>query len=179
MANFMQAFENQRENYLAHYGKKGMKWGVITSEYQPVGRQPVGNQQEQKEGNGSTPEYSEEDQRSMQASANAVRGADAESVKDKRKRIVRNIRKGVEIGAIVLGFVAGAKKNEWDYAKGKKEEDEFINSMLSNPTSKAPFGGYIGSGSRNSNSNRQRWWNRTKAGMTSAGERLRRKVNGG
>ena len=175
MANFMQAFENQREAYLEHYGKKGMKWGVITSEYQPVGNRPVGNQPEQKEGNGSTPEYSEEDQRSMQASANAVRGADAESVKEKRKRILRGIRRGVDVGTIVLGFVAGAKKNEWDYKKKKKEEDYFINSMLSNLTSKTPFGGYLGG----SNSNRQRRWDRTKAGMTSAGERLRRKVNGG
>ena len=40
MANFMKAFEDQRETYLEHYGRKGQKWGVITSEYEPVGDQP-------------------------------------------------------------------------------------------------------------------------------------------
>lgn len=118
MANFMQAFEDQRENYLAHYGKKGMKWGVITSEYEPVGIQPG----QQQEGNGPTPEYSEEDQRSMQASADAVRGADAESVKDKRKRIVKNIVKGVAIGAIVAGIAAGAVKRYAEKQTGEKQD---------------------------------------------------------
>lgn len=118
MANFMQAFEDQRETYLAHYGKKGMKWGVITSEYEPVGDQP-GQQQEV---NGPTSEYSEEDQRSMQQSADAVRGADAESVKDKRKRIVKNIMKGVAIGAIVAGIAAGAVKGYAKKQTGEKQD---------------------------------------------------------
>lgn len=118
MANFMQAFEDQRENYLEHYGKKGMKWGVITSEYEPVGDQP-GQQQEV---NGPTPEYSEEDQRSMQASADTIRGADAESVKDKRKRIVKNIVKGVAIGAIVAGIAAGAVKGYAKKQTGEKQD---------------------------------------------------------
>lgn len=123
MANFMQAFEDQRENYLEHYGKKGMKWGVITSEYEPVGDQP-GQQQEV---NAPTPEYSEEDQRSMQASADAVRGADAESVKDKRKRIVKNIIKGVAIGAIVAGIAAGAVKG---YAKKQTGENQDLATSI-------------------------------------------------
>ena len=118
MANFMQAFEDQRETYLEHYGKKGMKWGVITSEYEPVGTQP-GQQQEEYD---SAPEYSEEDQRSMQASADAVRGADAESVKDKRKRIVKNIVKGVAIGAIVAGIAAGAVKGYAKKQTGEKQD---------------------------------------------------------
>ena len=118
MANFMQAFEDQRENYLEHYGKKGMKWGVITSEYEPVGNQPG----QQQEGNDYAPEYSEEDQRSMQASADAVRGADAESVKDKRKRIVKNIVKGVAIGAIVAGIAAGAVKGYAKKQTGEKQD---------------------------------------------------------
>ena len=118
MANFMKAFEDQRENYLEHYGKKGMKWGVITSEYEPVGIQP-GQQQEEYD---SAPEYSEEDQRSMQASADAVRGADAESVKDKRKRIVKNIVKGVAIGAIVAGIAAGAVKGYAKKQTGEKQD---------------------------------------------------------
>lgn len=123
MANFMQAFEDQRENYLAHYGKKGMKWGVITSEYEPVGDQPG----QQQEGNDYAPEYSEEDQRSMQASADAVRGADAESVKDKRKRIVKNIVKGVAIGAIVAGIAAGAVKG---YAKKQTGETQDLATSI-------------------------------------------------
>ena len=123
MANFMQAFEDQRETYLEHYGKKGMKWGVITSEYEPVGTQP-GQQQEEYD---SAPEYSEEDQRSMQASANAVRGADAESVKDKRKRIVKNIVKGVAIGAIVAGIAAGAVKG---YAKKQTGENQDLATSI-------------------------------------------------
>ena len=118
MANFMKAFEDQREDYLSHYGKKGMKWGVITSEYEPVGTQP-GQQQEEYD---SAPEYSEEDQRSMQASADAVRGADAESVKDKRKRIVKNIIKGVAIGAIVAGIAAGAAKGYAKKQTGEKQD---------------------------------------------------------
>ena len=118
MANFMKAFEDQRETYLEHYGKKGMKWGVITSEYEPVGNQP-GQQQEEYD---SAPEYSEEDQRSMQASADAVRGADAESVKDKRKRIVKNIVKGVAIGAIVAGIAAGAVKGYAKKQTGEKQD---------------------------------------------------------
>lgn len=118
MANFMQAFEDQRENYLEHYGKKGMKWGVITSEYEPVGDQSG----QQQEANGSVPEYSEEDQRSMQASADAIRQADAESVKDKRKRIVKNIVKGVAIGAIVAGIAAGAVKGYAKKQTGEKQD---------------------------------------------------------
>ena len=123
MANFMKAFEDQREDYLSHYGKKGMRWGVITSEYEPVGTQPG----QQQEGNGAVPEYSEEDQRSMQASADAVRGADAESVKDKRKRIVKNIVKGVAIGAIVAGIAAGAVKG---YAKKQTGENQDLATSI-------------------------------------------------
>ena len=143
MANFMQAFEDQRETYLEHYGKKGMKWGVITSEYEPVGDQP--GEEDSKYGLGlrwpgtaqdpdselykqrQETEYSEEDQRSMQASADAVRGADAESVKDKRKRIVKNIIKGVAIGAIVAGIAAGAVKG---YAKKQTGENQDLATSI-------------------------------------------------
>lgn len=138
MANFMQAFEDQRENYLAHYGKKGMKWGVITSEYEPVGDQP--GQEDSKYGLGlrwpgtaqdpdselykqqEETEYSQQDQESMQQSADAVRQADAESVKDKRKRIVKNIVKGVAIGAIVAGIAAGAVKGYAKKQTGEKQD---------------------------------------------------------
>lgn len=134
MANFMQAFEDQRENYLAHYGKKGMKWGVITSEYEPIGDQP-GEQEDPDFGLGfrwNTPamrekerrqsEYSQQDQESMQQSADAVRQADAESVKDKRKRIVKNIVKGVAIGALVAGIAAGAVKGYAKKQTGEKQD---------------------------------------------------------
>lgn len=117
MANFMKAFEDQREDYLAHYGKKGMRWGVITSEYEPVGNQP-GQQQDSME----NPEYSQQDQESMQKSADAVRQADAESVKDKRKRIVKNIVKGVAIGAIVAGIAVGAAKGYAKKQTGEKQD---------------------------------------------------------
>ena len=138
MANFMQAFEDQRETYLEHYGKKGMKWGVITSEYEPVGDQH--GEEDSKYGLGlrwpgtaqdpdselykqrQETEYSEEDQRSMQASADTIRGADAESVKDKRKRIVKNIVKGVAIGAIVAGIAAGAVKGYAKKQTGEKQD---------------------------------------------------------
>ena len=139
MANFMQAFEDQRENYLAHYGKKGMKWGVITSEYEPVGDQP-GEQEDPDFGLGfrwNTPamrekerrqsEYSQQDQESMQQSADAIRQADAESVKDKRKRIVKNIVKGVAIGAIVAGIAAGAVKG---YAKKQTGEKQGLATSI-------------------------------------------------
>lgn len=134
MANFMKAFEDQRENYLAHYGKKGMKWGVITSEYEPVGDQP-GGQEDSDSGLGmkwDTPamrekerrqsEYSQQDQESMQQSADAIRQADAESVKDKRKRIVKNIVKGVAIGALVAGIAAGAVKGYAKKQTGEKQD---------------------------------------------------------
>lgn len=117
MANFMKAFEDQREDYLSHYGKKGMRWGVITSEYEPVGNQP-GQQQDYQ----SNPEYSQQDQESMQQSADAVRQADAESVKDKRKRIVKNIVKGVAIGAIVAGIAVGAAKGYAKKQTGEKQD---------------------------------------------------------
>lgn len=117
MANFMKAFEDQREDYLSHYGKKGMRWGVITSEYEPVGNQP-GQQQDSME----NPEYSQQDQESMQKSADAIRQADAESVKDKRKRIVKNIVKGVAIGAIVAGIAAGAAKGYAKKQTGEKQD---------------------------------------------------------
>lgn len=134
----MRAFEDQRENYLAHYGKKGMKWGVITSEYEPVGNQP--GQEDSKYGLGfrwsgtaqdpdselykqrQKTEYSQQDQESMQQSADAVRQADAESVKDKRKRIVKNIIKGVAIGAIVAGIAAGAVKGYAKKQTGEKQD---------------------------------------------------------
>lgn len=122
MANFMKAFEDQREDYLSHYGKKGMRWGVITSEYEPVGNQP-GQQQDYQ----SNPEYSQQDQESMQQSADAVRQADAESVKDKRKRIVKNIVKGVAIGAIVAGIAAGAAKG---YAKKQTGEEQDLATSI-------------------------------------------------
>lgn len=148
MANFMQAFEDQRENYLVHYGKKGMKWGVITSEYEPVGDDEaeferrmsgggmrwggVGESEEARaqriraemaqEKAQSQSEYSQQDQESMQQSADAVRQADAESVKDKRKRIVKNIVKGVAIGAIVAGIAAGAVKGYAKKQTGEKED---------------------------------------------------------
>ena len=143
MANFMQAFEDQRENYLAHYGKKGMKWGVITSEYEPVGDQP--GEEDSKYGLGlrwsgtaqdpdselykqrHETEYSQQDQESMQQSADAIRQADAESVKDKRKRIVKNIVKGVAIGAIVAGIAAGAVKG---YAKKQTGEQQDLATSI-------------------------------------------------
>ena len=165
MSNFYEAFEREKASDIRHYGKKGMKWGVITSEYQKVGNQP-GQQDE----NSHASEYSEEEQRAIQASADAIRGADAESVKEKRKRILREIRKGVVAGTILVGLSFGpAAVKEYAQKKGK----EFIDSVLSNPTSKKPFGGYVGSNVGNRNHRR------TKAGMTSAGESLRRKVNGG
>lgn len=138
MANFMKAFEDQREDYLSHYGKKGMRWGVITSEYEPVGDQP--GQEDSKYGLGlrwsgtaqdpdselykqqHETEYSQRDQESMQQSADAVRQADAESVKDKRKRIVKNIVKGVAIGAIVAGIAAGAAKGYAKKQTGEKQD---------------------------------------------------------
>ena len=134
MANFMQAFEDQRENYLAHYGKKGMKWGVITSEYEPVGDQSEGQEDPgwgldmkwdtpaMREKEQRQSEYSQQDQESMQQSADAIRQADAESVKDKRKRIVKNIVKGVAIGAIVAGIAAGAVKGYAKKQTGEKQD---------------------------------------------------------
>ena len=134
MANFMQAFEDQREDYLSHYGVKGQRWGVITSEYEPVGDQP-GGQEDSDSGldmKWDTPamrekerrqsEYSQQDQESMQQSADAIRQADAESVKDKRKRIVKNIVKGVAIGAIVAGIAAGAVKGYAKKQTGEKQD---------------------------------------------------------
>lgn len=98
MSNFMKAFDEQRDSYLAHYGVKGMQWGVRNEE-EPVGQQPA---------------YSEQDTQSMKQTADKVRNADADSVKEKRKRIVKNIVKGVAIGAIVAGITVGAVKG---YAK--------------------------------------------------------------
>lgn len=147
MANFMQAFEDQREDYLSHYGKKGMKWGVITSEYEPVGDDEeferrmsgggmhwggIGESEEARaqriraemaqEKAQSQSEYSQQDQESMQQSADAIRQADAESVKDKRKRIVKNIVKGVAIGAIVAGIAVGAAKGYARKQTGEKQD---------------------------------------------------------
>ena len=134
MANFMQAFEDQREDYLSHYGVKGQRWGVITSEYEPVGDQPGGQEDSgwgldmkwdtpaMREKERRQSEYSQQDQESMQQSADAIRQADAESVKDKRKRIVKNIVKGVAIGAIVAGIAAGAVKGYAKKQTGEKQD---------------------------------------------------------
>ena len=70
MSNFMKAFDEQRDSYLAHYGVKGMQWGVRNEE-EPVGQQPA---------------YSEQDTQAMKQVADKVKNADAETVKEKRKR---------------------------------------------------------------------------------------------
>lgn len=111
MSNFMKAFDEQRDSYLAHYGVKGMKWGVINEE-EPVGQQPA---------------YSEQDTQSMKQTADKVRNADAETVKEKRKRIVKNIVKGVAIGAIVAGITVGAVKG---YAKKQTGEEQDLATSL-------------------------------------------------
>ena len=111
MADFTKAFDEQRDSYLAHYGVKGMKWGVINEE-EPVGQQPA---------------YSEQDTQSMKQTADKVRNADAETVKEKRKRIVRNIVKGVAIGAIVAGITVGAVKG---YAKKQTGEEQDLATSL-------------------------------------------------
>ena len=111
MSNFMKAFDEQRDSYLAHYGVKGMKWGVINEE-EPVGQQPA---------------YSEQDTKSMKQTADKVRNADADSVKEKRKRIVKNIVKGVAIGAIVAGITVGAVKG---YAKKQTGEEQDLATSL-------------------------------------------------
>lgn len=111
MSNFMKAFDEQRDSYLAHYGVKGMQWGVRNEE-EPVGQQPA---------------YSEEDTQSMKQTADKVRNADADSVKEKRKRIVKNIVKGVAIGAIVAGITVGAVKG---YAKKQTGEEQDLATSL-------------------------------------------------
>ena len=111
MSNFMKAFDEQRDSYLAHYGVKGMQWGVRNEE-EPVGQQPA---------------YSEQDTQSMKQTADKVRNADAETVKEKRKRIVKNIVKGVAIGAIVAGITVGAVKG---YAKKQTGEEQDLATSL-------------------------------------------------
>ena len=111
MSNFMKAFDEQRDSYLAHYGVKGMQWGVRNEE-EPVGQQPA---------------YSEQDAQSMKQTADKVRNADADSVKEKRKRIVKNIVKGVAIGAIVAGITVGAVKG---YAKKQTGEEQDLATSL-------------------------------------------------
>ena len=161
-SNFMESFEfYQNEIDILHYGKKGMKWGVRnTQPYVPVAERTQENQNDSVSAAAS--------------SAAAVAEASPEKVSSTRKKVLKGLAIGGSVALVIGGIVAGgilARK------RAEKEEDEFINSMLSNLTSKTPFGGYLGgSGGGNSgNSNRRR----TKAGMTSAGERLRRKVNGG
>lgn len=111
MSNFMKAFDEQRDSYLAHYGVKGMQWGVRNEE-EPVGQQPA---------------YSEQDAQSMKQVADKVKNADADSVKEKRKRIVKNIVKGVAIGAIVAGITVGAVKG---YAKKQTGEEQDLATSL-------------------------------------------------
>ena len=161
-SNFMESFEfYQNEIDILHYGKKGMKWGVRnTQPYVPVAERTQENQNDSVSAAAS--------------SAEVVAEASPEKVSSTRKKVLKGLAIGGSVALVVGGIVAGgilAKKN------AEKKEDEFINSITSNLTSKTPFGGYLGgSGGGNSgNSNRHR----TKAGMTSAGERLRRKVNGG
>ena len=111
MSNFMKAFDEQRDSYLAHYGVKGMQWGVRNEE-EPVGQQPA---------------YSKQDTQAMKQVADKVKNADAETVKEKRKRIVKNIVKGVAVTALVAGIVAGAVKS---YAKNQTGEKQDLASSI-------------------------------------------------
>ena len=73
MADFTKAFDERKDSYLAHYGTPGMRWGV-RNEYQPVGQQES---------------YSEEETQSMKQTADKVKQASPEDVKEKRKNIGR------------------------------------------------------------------------------------------
>ena len=126
MSNFMKAFDEQRDSYLAHYGVKGMQWGVRNEE-EPVGQQPA---------------YSEQDAQSMKQVADKVKNADAETVKEKRKRIVKNIIKGVAIGAIVAGITVGAVKGYAKKQTGEKQDLATSLGIIGQKISKKP--GQIG-----------------------------------
>ena len=106
MSNFMKAFDEQRDSYLAHYGVKGMQWGVRNEE------EPAGQQES----------YSEEETQSMKQTADKVKQASPEDVKEKRKRIVKSIVKGVAITALVTGIVAGGIKGYAKKQTGEKQD---------------------------------------------------------
>ena len=159
-SNFMESFEfYQNEIDILHYGKKGMKWGVRnTQPYVPVAERTQENQNDSVSAAAS--------------SAEAVAEASPEKVSSTRKKVLKGLAIGGSVALVIGGIVAGGILAE---EKAKKEEKEFLDSWPF-PYTK-PFGGYLGGrgGGNSGNSDRRR----TKAGMTSAGERLRRKVNGG
>ena len=126
MSNFMKAFDEQRDSYLAHYGVKGMQWGVRNEE------QPVDQQES----------YSEEETQSMKQTADKVKQASPEDVKEKRKRIVKNIVKGVAIGAIVAGITVGAVKGYAKKQTGEKQDLATSLGIIGQKISKKP--GQIG-----------------------------------
>ena len=160
-SNFMESFEfYQNEIDILHYGKKGMKWGVRnTQPYVPIAERTQENQNDSVSAAAS--------------SAEAVAEASPEKVSSTRKKVLKGLAIGGGVALVVGSIMAGGLLAAEE--KAKKKEKEFLDSWPFPYTT--PFGGYLGgSGGGNSgNSNRRR----TKAGMTSAGERLRRKVNGG
>ena len=162
-SNFMESFEfYQNEIDILHYGKKGMKWGVRnTQPYVPVAERTQENQ------NDSVSAAS--------SSAEAVAEASPEKVSSTRKKVLKGLAIGGGVALVVGSIIAGGLLAAEE--KAKKKEKEFLDSWPFPYTKETPFGGYLGgsSGGNSGNSNRRR----TKAGMTSAGERLRRKVNGG
>lgn len=152
MSNFMKAFDEQRDSYLAHYGVKGMQWGVRNEEQLVRGNYDPSKNLSLEEINGWDEEkrkawfaewaaresYSHEVDRSMRQTADKVKQASPEDVKEKRKRIVKNIVKGVAIGAIVAGITVGGVKG---YAKKQTGEEQDLATsigIIGQNLSKAP-----------------------------------------
>lgn len=123
MSDFYKAFE-RNQNDIAHYGVKGMKWGVINEE-EPTGERPgpvpQGNPEmtradynQQLKAEREQQRYnlkSQAQQREYeQLSAEAVKAADEEQVKEHRKEVAKKVVKGVAAAAVVAGVVALAMK---------------------------------------------------------------------
>ena len=126
MADFTKAFDERKDSYLAHYGTPGMRWGV-RNEYQPVGQQES---------------YSDEETQSMKQTADKVKQASPEDVQEKRKRIVKNIVKGVAVTALVAGIAAGAVKSYAKNQTGEKQDLATSIGIVGQKISKKP--GQIG-----------------------------------
>ena len=93
MSNFMKAFDEQRDSYLAHYGVKGMQWGVHTQQpYVPVAQRRA---------------MSEQETAAAVETAQTVAEAPPEKVSSTRKKVIKGLMIGGSIAAVVGGIVAG------------------------------------------------------------------------
>jgi len=116
---------NEWPSYLAHYGVKGQKWGVITKEYEPVAidRRKTKNQtniiQKARIGIARQREIGQAEQQQIVRERQARR--------EKRKRILRTAGTVLGLGGLALALYKGYKMSDIHLKEsGRKALDSLI-----------------------------------------------------